>query len=352
MCATQAPGVPAVCNAFVYQAAFTQFLFPCLNRRRGTVTGTVNGQCIQANGVCGRKFSTFQAACAYDTQCQSQLVTLFINPKHKDIDNMCMSIPLGTPAPASASATTPSSVMVEICNDFVRCASSNNCWRAGGEMFNTVCISNFCWTSFDVFNRGCRFDPVCSKAINQVGNFTRTAIRHVCAVDGTSNGGLLTFPPSPAGNQGRGRGSSGRGSFGRNTGGGLPNQQQIPGGAQSAPSTARNFNPPPSVQRSPTQQPVIMTGAIPSGALTPPGWSAPAPRVDHSHPPIPPTKMPVASPTWATNIHQPGSARQITAAPTGSSSAGVWIGILISCFVVAGGVFWYLRSKDLRAIRV
>lgn len=272
---------------------------------------------------------------------------------------------MGTPRPSSVAPNTPSSVMVEICNDFVRCATTSRCWRAGGEMMNTGCISNYCWTSFNVFNIGCQHDAVCSKAIGIVGNFTKTALRHVCVVDGRP---VMTFAPGPAtaGNNGN-NGQPARILLLPTLAPVIMSQRQrgIPqgGGLPQGGQPSRNYNMPPGgqpIQRSPTIAPVLMSrqGGIPQGGGQ--GQFTPTnPPVDNQMPPHPPptaqrvipTQTPVGSPTWANNPHNQGgvgAAQTQTGNKKGSSSSGVWIGILIGCFAVAGGVFWYLRSKDLR----
>merc|ERR1712072_1429967 len=167
--------------------------------RRGAIAGTCNPQCMQQGGKCGRQYSIFTTACLYDTTCTNTLNIFGGSAHHSDIDTLCNNIPMNTPRPSSVAPRTPSSVMVELCNDFVRCASTNRCWRRGQDMMNTQCVSQYCWTSFNVFSIGCQHDPVCAKAITDIGNFTRSAIRYVCRVDSRA---VLTWAPSSWGTSG------------------------------------------------------------------------------------------------------------------------------------------------------
>lgn len=219
---------------------------------------------------------------------------------------------------------------------------------------NTQCVSQYCWTSFNVFSIGCQHDPVCSKAITDIGNFTKSAIRYVCRVD---SGGVLTWAPSSW--QTSGPRQTRRPTYY------TPMRNSIPNGGQRQrrPSSPVNNNRPPLNTKAPTQQPVLMRGnSLPSGIggggnNQPQG---PRPTQDTNHPPLSPQYAPTARPTfpliqtWGSPGNSPvvGPGKKThgqAKASGGGGGSGVWIGILIACFVVAGGVFWYLRSKDLRA---
>lgn len=171
-----------------YAGAYEKFISPCLNHKQGNLAGEVDPLCTShGTGVCADEYTNFMSACAYDDECMQSFSLSGL--KHAQLDHFCTAVDNNKLPEGANNVQTPSKVMVEVCNDFVQCATIQECWLdndGNNEMFDTACISMKCWTTFNIFNIACKYDPICHKAIQSVGNFTKTSISYICYIDGTN----------------------------------------------------------------------------------------------------------------------------------------------------------------------